>query len=262
MAKLTIADIQQMKTDGRKAVMWVAYSYEMAAIIEMAEPDMFLVGDSGSQFLLGHPDMNDTTVDEMIVMGRAVRRATERVPVIVDLPFMSYHTGIEDAIRNAGRIMKETRCSGVKLEGGAHFAPTIEALVKAGIPVMAHMGVTPMTSVAIGGMTGGATLPEEQIWNDARSLVAAGAFSLVLTGIRPPLTEEITKEVRIPTIAGYLAGDECDILLGFPGTIGYAQAQVGKPTSAYGQVGKAIYDAASEYITDARAGQRRAPGAS
>ena len=262
MAKLTIADVQQMKADGKKAVMWVAYSYEMAAIIEMAEPDMFLVGDSGSRFLLGHPDLNDTTVEEMIVMGRAVCRATDRVPVIVDLPFMSYHTGVEDAIRNAGRIMKETRCAGVKLEGGAHFAPTIEALVKAGIPVMAHMGVTPMTSVAIGGMTGGATLPEEQLWNDARSLEAAGAFSLVLTGIRPPLTEEITKELRIPTIAGYLAGDECDILLGFPATIGYAQAQVGKPTSAYGQIGKAIYDAASEYIADARAGQRRAPGSS
>ncbi len=262
MAKLTIADVQQMKTDGRKAVMWVAYSYETAAIIEMAEPDMFLVGDSGSRFLLGHPDLNDTTVDEMIVMGRAVCRATDRVPVIVDLPFMSYHTGVNDAIRNAGRIMKETRCAGVKLEGGAHFAPTIEAIVKAGIPVMAHMGVTPMTSMATGGMTGGATLPEEQVWNDARSLEAAGAFSLVLTGIRPPLTEEITKEMRIPTIAGYLAGDECDILLGFPATIGYAQGQVDKPTSAYGQVGKAIYDAASEYIRDARAGQRRAPGAS
>ncbi len=262
MAKLTIADVQQMKAAGKKAVMWVAYSYEMAAIIEMAEPDMFLVGDSGSRFLLGHPEMNDTTVDEMIVMGRAVCRATDRVPVIVDLPFMSYHTGIDDAIRIAGRIMKETRCAGVKLEGGAHFAPTIEAIVKAGIPVMAHMGVTPMTSMAIGGMTGGATLPEEQVWDDARSLEAAGAFSLVLTGIRPPLTEEITKEMRIPTIAGYLAGDECDILLGFPGTIGYAQGQVDKPTSAYGQVGKAIYDAASEYIRDARAGQRRAPGAS
>ncbi|MEE8519330.1 MAG: 3-methyl-2-oxobutanoate hydroxymethyltransferase [Dehalococcoidia bacterium] len=257
MAKLTLADIQQLKNDGTKGVMWIAYSFEMARIIDHAEPDMFLVGDSGSRFLLGHEESNDTTVDEMIIMGRSVVRASQHAPVIVDMPFMSYQVSIEEAVRNAGRIVKETRCDGIKLEGGADFAPVVEALVKVGIPVMAHMGLTPMLASAIGGMRGGATLPEETVWRDARALQDAGAFSLVLTGIKPPLTEEITKEMRIPTIAGYLAGDECDILLGWPFTFGFGLGNVDNPSAAYGNVGKTIYDGAAAYIADVRAGTRR-----
>ena len=255
MAKLTIADIQKMKGEGIKGVMWVAYSYEMARIIDRAEPDMFLVGDSGSRFLLGHPNANGTTVDEMIIMGRSVTRASQHAPVIVDMPFMSYQVSIEEAVRNAVRIVKETRCDGIKLEGGADFAPTVAALVKVGIPVMAHMGLTPMLTAAMGGMMGGATLPADQVWNDARALQDAGAFSVVLTGIRPPLTEEITKELSVPTIAGYLAGSECDIVLGWPNTVGLGSQWIDNPTAPYGAVGQAIYDGALSYIADVRAGR-------
>lgn len=257
MAKLTLGEIQQMKVDGTKGVMWVAYSYEFARIIDRAKPDLLLVGDSGSGHLLGHSDANDTTVDEMIIMGRSVARASEHAPVVVDMPFMSYQVSIEDALRNAGRIMKETRCDAIKLEGGADFAPTVKAMVKVGIPVMAHMGLTPMMAAAMGGMRGGAELPAEDVWRDAKALQDAGAFSIVLTGIKPPLTEDITKELQIPTIAGYLAGDECDILLGWPFTFGFGLNNIDNPSALYGNVGKAMYDGASAYIEDVRAGTRR-----
>jgi 3-methyl-2-oxobutanoate hydroxymethyltransferase len=257
MSKLTIADFQRLKKEGKKGVMWVCYSYEMARIIDRAEPDMFLVGDSGSRFLLGLPEVNDTTVDDMIEMGRAVVNAAQHAPVIVDMPFMSYQVSIEDAIRNAGRIMKETRCAGVKVEGDIAFAPTIAAITKVGIPVMAHTGLTPQTTAAIGGMRGGATLPEDKIWKDVRSLQEAGAFSIVLTGIKPPLTEHITKEVTVPTIAGYLAGAECDILLGWPNTVGYNYDQIDRPTAPYGSIAKSMYDGAVSYIADVRAGKAK-----
>jgi len=257
MAKKTIGEIQQMKAEGKKGVMWICYSYETARIFDKAGPDMFLVGDSGSRFLLGHPETNDTTLEDMISMGRAVARAVQSGPVVVDMPFMSYQTSIEDAVRNAGRIVKETRCDAVKLEGDAYFAPTVAALVKVGINVMAHTGVTPMASSAMGGMRGGFTLPSEKVWNDVRSLQDAGAFSIVLTGIRPPLTEEITKELRIPTIAGYLAGEECDLLLGWPNTVGYAYDAIERPAGQYGAAAKTMYDGAVAYIADVRAGRVR-----
>ena len=156
---------------------------------------MILVGDSGGRFLLGHPDNNDVTMDEMILMTRSVCRGTEHALVIGDLPFMSYQVGIEDAIRNAGRLVKETRCNAVKLEGGAEFAPTVRALVQVGISVMAHTGLTPMTSAALGGYSGGAVLPEEQVWRDAEALQDAGAFSMYsdrrIAGHRHPREQRI-----------------------------------------------------------------------
>jgi len=254
-----LIDIQRMKDAGKKGVMWVCWSYELARILDRAEPDMFLVGDSGSSWLLGHPDNNDTTVDEMIMMGRAVKRAAPDTPVIVDMPFMSYQTGIEDAIRNAGRIIKETRADGVKIEGDEAFAETVHALVRVGIPVMAHTGITPQMASALGGMHGGNTLPDEKFWKDVRALQDAGAFSIVLTGIPGPrLTEPMTKELTIPTIAGYLAGTECDILLGWlTNGLGFTSAMIDNSTAPYGTFGKDLYDAAKQFNADVRAGQRR-----
>lgn len=255
MAKVTVADIQRMKTEKRKIVIMTAYYYEMARIIDRAEPDMILVGDSGGRFLLGHPDANDVTLDEMIIMTRAVCRGAEHALVVGDLPFMSYQVSVEDALRNAGRLVKETRCGAVKPEGGAEIAPHVDALVKIGIPVLAHMGLTPMTSSALGGMLGGAVLPEEKLFADARALQDAGAFAVILTGISPEVAGRITKELRIPTISGSGAGDACDGDIGVsPGTLGWSANAIDRTGARYGPVAKPIYEAAAAYVADVRAG--------
>lgn len=254
MAKVTVANIQGMKAEKRKIVVMTAYYYEMARAIDRAEPDMILVGDSGGRFLLGHEDNNDVTLDEMIIMTRSVCRGAQHALVIGDLPFMSYQVGVEDALRNAGRLVKETRCDAVKPEGGAEIAPQVEALVRIGIPVLAHMGLTPMTSAAIGGMTGGAVLPEDKLWNDARTLQEAGAFAVILTGISPDLAKRITEDLRIPTISGFGAGDDCDGDIGVsPGTLGWTADQIDNPRARYGPVARAIYDAAAGFVGDVRA---------
>ncbi|HEY3116582.1 MAG TPA: 3-methyl-2-oxobutanoate hydroxymethyltransferase [Chloroflexota bacterium] len=256
MARVTVADVQKKKADKQKIVMLTAYFYEMARAIDRAEPDMILVGDSGGRFLLGCEDNNDVTLDEMIIMTRAVVRGSEHALVVGDLPFMTYQISVEDAVRNAGRLVKETRCNAVKPEGGAEIAGQVEALVKTGIPVLAHMGVTPMTSAAIGGMTGGAELPEDRIWKDARTLQDAGAFAVILTGISPKLATEITQGLRIPTISGFGAGDDCDGDIGVsPGTLGFTAEQIDNPRSRYAQVSKAMYDGAKGYVEAVRSRQ-------
>lgn len=256
MAKVTVADVLRMKEEKRKVVIMTAYYYEMARAIDKAEPDMILVGDSGGRFLLGHADNNDVTLDEMILMTRSVCRGAQHALVVGDLPFMSYQVGVEDCLRNAGRLVKETRCDAVKPEGGEEIAPQVEALVKIGIPVLAHMGLTPMTSAAVGGYTSGAVLPEERVWRDARALQDAGAFSVILTGIPPKLAAEITQGLKIPTISGFGAGDECDGSIGVsPGTLGWTAEQIDNPRSRYGQVAKAIYEGAKGYVEAVRTGQ-------
>lgn len=257
MARVTAVDVQRMKAEKKKIVVMTAYYYEMARCIDKAQPDMILVGDSGGRFLLGHDDNNDVTLEEMVIMTRAVVRGTEHALVIGDMPFMTYQVSVEDAVRNAGRLVKETRCNAVKPEGGAEIAPHVAAMVQMGIPVLAHMGLTPMTSAAIGGMTGGANLAEEKLWKDARALQDAGAFAVILTGISPDLAKRITEDLRIPTISGFGAGDDCDGDIGVsPGTLGWTANQIDNPRSNYGPVAKAIYESALAYVNDVRARKR------
>jgi len=257
MADLTISDLQRMKAEGRKIVMMTAYYYEAARAIDRAEPDVIMVGDSGGRFLLGHEDNNDVTMEEMIIMTRSVVRGTKHALVIGDLPFMSYQVSIEDAIRNAGRLVKETRCDGVKLEGGAEFAPTVEALLKVGINVLGHMGLTPMNSSAVGGYSGGATLPYETVRRDALALQEAGAFAIILTGVTADQAKQITQELRIPTIAGIGAGDDCDGQIGVtPGALAWTADQIDSTRRRHGQVAQAIYDGANAYVTAVRSGTR------
>lgn len=256
MARITIADIQRMKVERRKIVIMTAYYYEMARAIDRAQPDLILVGDSGGRFLLGHPANNDVTLDEMIVMTRAVCRGTEHALVVGDLPFMTYQVSVEEAIRNAGRLVKETRCDAVKLEGGAAFASTVAALVRVGIPVLGHTGLTPQTSAAIGGYTGGAVLPEERVWEDVCALQEAGAFAVILTGVAPEIAARVTQRLAIPTISGHGAGDACDGQIGVsPSTLGWTAEQIDRPRSPYGPVAHAIYEAAVAYVADVRAGK-------
>jgi 3-methyl-2-oxobutanoate hydroxymethyltransferase len=251
MARVTAADVQRMKVEKKKIAVMTAYYYEMGRLVDRAKPEMILVGDSGGRFLLGHEDNNDVTLEEMIIMTRAVVRGTEHALIIGDMPFMTYQISVEDAVRNAGRLVKESRCNAVKPEGGAEIAPHIAAMVQMGIPVLAHMGLTPMTSAAIGGMTGGGNLAEEKLWNDARTIQEAGAFAVILTGIRPELAKAITEDLRIPTISGFGAGDDCDGDIGVtPGTIGWGADQIDNPRARYGPVAVSIYEAAQQYVND------------
>jgi 3-methyl-2-oxobutanoate hydroxymethyltransferase len=256
MAKVTVADIQRMKVEGRKIAMMTAYYYEMARIIDRAEPDMILVGDSGGPFLLGHPDTEPTTMEEMILMTRSVSRGVQHALVVGDLPFMSYQVSVEEAVRNAGRLVKEARCDAVKPEGGAEIAEAVAHMTRIGIQVLGHMGLTPMTSAAFGGMTSGAKLAEDKVWADARALQEAGAFAIILTGITPELAGALTKELRIPTISGYGAGDACNGDIGVsPGTLGWTAEQIDNPRARYGQIAKTIYEGARAYIDDVHAGK-------
>jgi 3-methyl-2-oxobutanoate hydroxymethyltransferase len=255
MAELTISDLRRMKAEKRKIVMMTAYYYEAARAIDRAGPDVIMVGDSGGQFLLGHEDNNDVTMEEMIIMTRSVVRGTRHALVIGDMPFMSYQVSIEDAIRNAGRLVKETRCDGVKLEGGAEFAPTVAALLKVGINVLGHMGLTPMNSSAVGGYTGGAVLPYEIIRKDALALQDAGAFAIILTGITPEQAARVTEELEIPTIAGYGAGDGTDGQIAVTtGRLGWTVDSIDNPRSKYPSVARTIYEGAAAYVNDVRSG--------
>src|SRR2546428_9371097 len=151
MARVTCADIQKMKADGIRPVIGICYDFTMAQIFDKAGVEIILVGDSGGRALLGHEDSAATTMDEMIIMSRAVVRGTERCMVMADMPFMSYHVNVEEAVRNAGRFVKEAGVQSLKLEGNEEIADVCAAITGAGIPVQGHMGFTPMTSMAIGG---------------------------------------------------------------------------------------------------------------
>ncbi len=257
MAKVTIPDIQKMKTEKKKIVVMTAYDYSMAGIIDRANVDILLVGDSGGRNLLGHEDNNAVTMDEMVLMTRSVSRGAKRALVIGDMPFMSYQVSIEEALRNAGRLIQEAGAQAVKLEVGADYAPTVAAIVKAGIPVMGHMGLTPMATIGAGGFRSeGVHIDEEQVWRDAQALEAAGAFSLLLTGISADLAKRITEKAKVPTIAGFGAGDDCDGQIGVThGVVGFNVGELDKPKAAYGPVGVALFEAARKFTEDVRTGK-------
>jgi 3-methyl-2-oxobutanoate hydroxymethyltransferase len=257
MARVTITDLQRMKAEKKKIVVMTAYDYSMAGILDRANLDIILVGDSGGRNLLGHEDNNSVTMDEMVLMTRSVSRGAKRAMVIGDMPFMSYQVSIEESLRNAGRLIQEGGAQAVKLEVGAHYAPTVAAIVKTGIPVMGHMGLTPMVTIGTGGFRSeSAHVDEEQVWRDARALQAAGAFTLLLTGISADLAKRITQEASVPTIAGFGAGDDCDGQIGVThGVVGFNVGELDKPKAAYGPVGVSLFEAARKFSEDVRAGR-------
>lgn len=213
--KVTIADIRGRKAtknrEAKKIVCITAYDYPTAVLAERAGVDIILVGDSGGMVTLGYPDTRPVKMDEMIYMSSAVSRGAKRVLLVADMPFMSYQEGIEEAIHNAGRFVKEGGMDAVKIEGGADFAPTVRALTRAGIPVVAHIGFTPQTTPTsegyrVQGRTAAAAL---SLVEDAKALEEAGAFSIVLEMTASEAAKAITDSVDIPTI-GIGAGGVCD----------------------------------------------------
>jgi 3-methyl-2-oxobutanoate hydroxymethyltransferase len=257
MARVTIPGIRRMKDEKRKIVMMTAYDFQMAAIIDRAGVEMVLVGDSGGRYLLGHEDNNSVTLDEMVLMTRSVSRAVKRAVVVGDMPFMTYQVSREEAVRNAGRLIQEGGAQAVKLEVGADYASTVKAVVKAGIPVMGHMGMTPMVNIGSGDYRSSESrVVEDQVWRDARALAGAGCFSLLFTGISPDLAKRITEEISIPTLAGFGAGDDCDGQIGVThGVLGFTVEELDRPRSVYGPLAASFLEAARRFTDDVRAGK-------
>jgi 3-methyl-2-oxobutanoate hydroxymethyltransferase len=209
--KITPVDIQAMKKQGKKITMLTAYDYPMALLEDRAGIDVILVGDSLAMTVLGHENTLPVTMDEMIHHTKAVVRGAKHCLIVGDMPFMSYNTSEREAIVNAGRLMKEAGADAVKLEGGVSVKDTVRAIVKGGIPVMAHIGLTPQTISMLGGfkVQGKDARAAQKIIDDALSLEDAGAFSVVLEAVPAPIAKMVTDRLTIPTI-GIGAGVHCD----------------------------------------------------
>jgi 3-methyl-2-oxobutanoate hydroxymethyltransferase len=209
--KVTIGMLQQKKESGQKITMMTAYDYPMAGLVDEAEIDTILVGDSLGMVVLGYDATVPVTMDEMLHHCKAVSRGAKGGFIIGDMPFMSYNVSVEQAIENAGRFLKEAGCDGVKLEGGSDMAPVVEAVVKAGIPVCAHIGLTPQTATMLSGfkVQGKDADSARELVESARDLETAGAFMIVMECIPDLLAAKITEALNIPTI-GIGAGPDCD----------------------------------------------------
>lgn len=209
--KLTIQDIITMKKNGERISMLTAYDASFAGLIDAAGIDMVLVGDSLGMVLLGYNSTIPVTMAEMLHHCRAAGRGVKRAVLVGDMPFMSYQVSQNEAINNAGRFLKEAGCDAVKLEGGTEMCDTVKAIVKAGIPLMGHIGLTPQTASQLGGyrVQGRDADSARRLLQSARDLEAADVFAIVLECIPAQLSEAITRMVSIPTI-GIGAGKHCD----------------------------------------------------
>lgn len=209
--KTTVATVRQQKKDGDKITMLTAYDYSTAKLMDEAGIDMILVGDSLGMVMLGYEDTLSVTMEDMLHHTRAVCRGTKNAMVVGDMPFMSYQASVYDAVVNAGKFIKETGCNAVKLEGGAAVCPQIKAITEAGIPVMAHLGLTPQSVNAFGGfkVQGKSEEAARKLVDDAKAIQEAGAFAVVLECIPSKLAKLISETIQIPTI-GIGAGAGCD----------------------------------------------------
>lgn len=209
--KTTVPGFLDAKTQNKKLTMLTAYDYSMAKLIDETEIDSILVGDSLGMVCLGYENTLAVTMEDMVHHGKAVVRGAKNTLVIIDMPFMSYHVSIEDAVRNAGRLIKETGASAVKLEGGTEMADTIKAVTRAQIPVVGHIGLTPQSVNAMGGfkVQGKSETAAQKLIEDALAVQEAGAFAVVLECVPHKLAAIISKKLDIPTI-GIGAGNECD----------------------------------------------------
>jgi len=250
--KFSVLDVQLAKRDGRKLVMMTAYDYPFGLLAQEAGIDIVLVGDSLGMVVMGLEGTIEVTMEHMIHHIRAVVRGCKGPLIIGDMPFMSYNVSIQEAIRNAGRLMKAGGCDAVKLEGGVDFAPTVGAIVTAGIPVQGHIGLTPQTASALGGfkMQGRDAAAARQIIADARALEKAGVFSLILEDVPAPLGKLVAEAVNVPVI-GIGAGPDVDgQVLVTHDMIGLFDRFVPKFVKQYANIRPIILDALQAYRDD------------
>jgi 3-methyl-2-oxobutanoate hydroxymethyltransferase len=256
MARKTTEDIRQMKERGEKIVMLTAYDYPSARLAEAAGVDTILVGDTLGMVVLGYDSTLPVTMEDMLHHTKAVVRGSERALVVADMPFMSYQTGLDDAMRNAGRFLQEAGAQAVKLEGGVHMAETVRRLVQVGIPVVGHIGLTPQSVNQVGGykVQGRTPAAAERLIEDAVALQQAGAFAVVLETIPAPLGKAISERLRMPTI-GIGAGAGCDGQVQvWHDLLGLYTAFVPKHAKQYAPVGELIEAAIGEYVAEVKGG--------
>ncbi len=256
MPKTTILDIYKKKAEGKKITMLTAYDYPTAQIVDQAGIDMILVGDSLGNVVQGVANTLPVTMDEMIYHTKMVSRATQSSMVVGDMPFLSYQADKAEAVRNAGRFLKEAGAEAVKLEGGSQMADTIRSIVDAGIPVVAHIGLTPQYLHMLGGfkVQGKNEAAREKILADARAVQDAGAFSVVLEAMPASLAKEIHQLIHIPTI-GIGAGPDCDgQVLVIHDLLGLFDRFTPKFVKKYANLKEQALKAVKEYKQDVEAG--------
>jgi 3-methyl-2-oxobutanoate hydroxymethyltransferase len=254
--RITINQIKEMKQEGEKITMLTAYDYATAKIVDEAGVPLILVGDSLGMVVLGYESTIPVTMEEMLHHTKAVVRGTKQAMVIGDMPFMTYHVSIEDALRNAARFIQEGGAQAVKLEGGVTVAEKVRRIVECGIPVQGHIGLTPQSIYQLGGykVRGKTQETAARLVEDAKALEAAGAFSIVLETIPAQLAALITQSVGIPTI-GIGAGIDCDGQVQVINDIlGSFTDFVPKHAKQYAKLTDIIRNAVTEYHNEVRAG--------
>lgn len=211
MARVTTATLKDKKVRQEKISMLTSYDYSMAGLVDQAGLDMILVGDSLGMVVLGYEDTLPVTMDDMVHHTRAVVRGTQNAMVVADMPFLSYHVSVEEAVRNAGRLIQEGGAQAVKLEGGVERIDAVKAIIDAQIPVMGHIGLTPQSVNQFGGfkVQGKDLETARKLIRDAQALEKAGVFSIVLECVPSALAKKVTEEALVPTI-GIGAGPDCD----------------------------------------------------
>lgn len=255
--KVTTATFKEMKEQGEKITMLTAYDWGTAQLLDAAGVDSLLVGDSVSMVVQGNDTSLPVTMDQMVYHTKLVARGTDRALVIGDMPFMSYQASNEDAVRNAGRFLKEGDAECVKLEGGADVCEVIEAISQASIPVVAHIGLTPQSIHKMGGFK--VQREEERLVEDAKKVQDAGAFSVVLECIPTPIATKITESIDIPTI-GIGAGPNCDgQVLVYHDLVGLFERFTPKFVKQYANCGKTIKEAVSQFCEEVREGEFPGP---
>lgn len=252
--KNTAATFKMQKLNGEKITMLTAYDYSMAKLVDSSGVNGILVGDSLGMVMLGYKDTLSVTMDDMIHHIKAVVRGAKDALVVGDMPFMSYQVSVEDAVKNAGRLIKEGGCGAVKLEGGLSVCPQIKAIVEASIPVMAHIGLTPQSVNAFGGfkVQGKNEADARRLIEEAKAVEKAGAFAIVLECIPASLAKLITQNVSIPTI-GIGAGADCDgQILVYQDLLGLFDGFKPKFVKQYANVGLIIREAFEKYIQETK----------
>jgi 3-methyl-2-oxobutanoate hydroxymethyltransferase len=255
--RVTIRDLRDMKVRGETIPMMTAYDYTSAKLLEQAGIPLMLVGDSLGMVVLGYDSTIPVTMDDMLHHIKTVVRGTEKAHIVGDMPFMSYHADISEAIRNAGRILKEGGAQSVKLEGGQEMAETVNRIVKSGIPVMGHVGLTPQSVNQLGGYrVQGKTINDAiRLMEDTRALEEAGAYAVVLECVPAALSQMISERLSIPTI-GIGAGVGCDGQVQvFHDFLGLFTDFLPKHARRYANLADVIKDATSDYISDVQQGE-------
>jgi len=252
--RVTLSQIKEMKPRGERITMLTAYDYTTAQLLDRAGIDMLLVGDSLGMVVLGYESTLPVTMEDMIHHTRAVTRGTQRAFVVADMPFMTYHASIPEAIHNAGRFLQEAGAQAVKIEGGVSMAETMKRIVECGIPVMGHIGLTPQSINQLGGfkVQGKTSEAAARLIADAKALEEAGTFAIVIECVPASLSKLITERVSVPTI-GIGAGVHCDGQVQvISDLIGLFADFIPKHAKQYAKLGEEIRSAAARYIGEVK----------